>query len=105
MALGQLLAEKGDVDSAEAALKHASWLDIRSTDSLNLIAVMRMGQNRFDEAWQAQRRAVSRQPDQPSQYVLLSNILGKMGRGDEARLALAQVSKLRSLAGPVQPAN
>ena len=32
----------------------------------------------------AQRRAVARQPDVPRQYVLLSNILEKMGRLDEA---------------------
>jgi len=30
---------------------------------------------------------------------LLSNILEKMGRRDEARAALAQVSRLRALAG------
>lgn len=98
MALGQLFAEKADVDLAEAALLHASLLDIHSTEALNLVAIMRMGENRLDDACRAQRRAVSREPDQPRQYVLLSNILEKMGRDDEARSALAQVSKLRSLA-------
>src|SRR5712691_5162790 len=33
------------------------------------------------------------------EYILLSNILEKMGRRDEARAALAQVSRLRALAG------
>ncbi len=95
MAMGRLLAEKGDVDLAVSALRHASWLDIRSTDPLNLIALMRLRQNRFEEARQIQSRAVRRQPDEPRQYVLLSNILDKMGRGDESRTALAEVARLR----------
>ena len=98
MALGRLLAEQGKSDLAEAALRHASWLDIRATDALNLIAVIRVGQNRLDDAMRAQRRAVARQPEQPRQYVLLSNILDKMGRTNEAHAALAEVSRLRSLA-------
>ena len=105
MAMGQVLAEKGDVDLAESALRQASWLDVRSTDALNLIALMRLRQNRFDEAWRAQCRAVSRQPDQPRQYVLLSNILDKMGRADEARAALAEVTRLRHQAGAEKVAN
>jgi Flp pilus assembly protein TadD len=45
-----------------------------------------------------QRRAVARQPDEPSQYVLLSDILERMGRNEEARSALAKVLRLRALA-------
>jgi len=59
---------------------------------------MRLNQNRVDDACKIQRSAIARQPDQPSQYLLLSNILEKMGRGDEARAALAEVSRLRALA-------
>ena len=98
LALGRLYAEKGDVDLAEASLRHASRLDVHDADALNLIATMRLRQNRFEDACRIQRQAISRQPDQPSQYMLLSNILDKMGRGDEARAALAQVSRLRALA-------
>lgn len=98
MALGRLYAEKGDVDLAENALRHASWLDVRSTEALNLIALVQMRQNRLPDAFAAQRRAVARQPEQPHQYVLLSNILDRMGRVDEARAALVEVSRLRSLA-------
>jgi Flp pilus assembly protein TadD len=61
--------------------------------------MMRMRQNHLDDAWRTQRRAVARQPDEPRQYLLLSDILDKMGRNDEARAALAQVSRLRELAG------
>jgi Flp pilus assembly protein TadD len=105
VALGRLYAAKGDVDLADAALRHASWLDVHDAEALNLIATMRMRQNRFEDACRIQRRAVARQPDEPRQYILLSNILEKMGRGDEARAALAQVSRLRALAGSQPVAN
>lgn len=105
MAMGRILAQKGDVSGAATALRHASWLDIHETAALNLMAFVCMGQNRLSEACQAQRRAVWRQPDQPRQYVLLSNILDKMGRGEESRAALAEVSRLRLLAGPMKAVN
>jgi len=67
-----------------------------------LLALIRLGQNRLEEAVRIQRHAIARQPDQPSQYVLLSNILEKLGRNDEARAALAEVSRLRALAATSQ---
>ncbi|HJT82730.1 MAG TPA: tetratricopeptide repeat protein [Chthoniobacterales bacterium] len=97
-AYGRLLAQQGDVERATAALSHASWLDIHETAALNLIAVIRMRENKLTDAWKTQRRAVSRQPDEPRQYLLLSNILDQMGRTDEARAALAEVSRLKALA-------
>jgi protein O-mannosyl-transferase len=99
VALGRLYAETGDVARADVALSHASWLDVHDAEALHLIALIKLRQNHLEEAFRAQRRAVSRQPDQPSQYILLSNILEKMGRSDEAHAALAQVSRLRALAG------
>ena len=59
---------------------------------------MKMRQNRLDLACEIQRRAVARQPDEPRQYLLLSDILEKMGRTDEARAAQAHVSALSALA-------
>jgi predicted Zn-dependent protease len=58
---------------------------------------IRLRANKLDDAFQIQRRAVARQPDQPSQYVLLSDILEKMGRNAEARAELVKASNLRSL--------
>jgi protein O-mannosyl-transferase len=98
MALGRLWAEQGDAEQAEAALRRASWLDVHDAESLNLIAAMKVRQNRLDSACATQRRAVARQPDQPRQYLLLSDILEKMGRHDEAQSALAQVQALQALA-------
>ncbi len=105
MATGRLLAQKGDVDGAATALRHASWLDLHETAALNLIAFVRMGQDRLEDACRSQRMAVARQPDEPRQYLLLSNILDKMGHRDEAQAALAEVSRLRSLAGPEKAVN
>jgi Flp pilus assembly protein TadD len=98
IALGRLWAEQGDAVKADAALRHASWLDIHDAESLNLIAAMNLRQNRLEDACATQRRAVARQPDEPRQYMLLSDILEKMGRTDEARSVLAQVSQMSALA-------
>ncbi len=83
---------------ATAALRHASSLDVHDVVALNLIAALNVRQNHLDEAWRVQRRAVARQPDEPRQYVMLSNILEKMGRTDEARSAMEHVNYLQALA-------
>ncbi len=105
LALGRLHAEKNDAQRAETALRHASWLDVHDVQALNLIATMQVRQNRLADACIAQRRAVSRQPDEPSQYLMLSDILGKMGRREEARLATAQFAHLQSLTQSQTAAN
>ena len=46
VALGRLYAQKGDIGRAEAALRHASWLDVHDAEALNLIASMKLRQNR-----------------------------------------------------------
>ena len=98
LALGRLYAQDDNAVQAEEALRHASRLDVHDTEALRLIVLMQMRQNRFEEAMQTQRRAVARQPDQPRQYILLSDVLEKMGRSEEARTTLARASSLRALA-------
>lgn len=98
VALGRLYAEANNVREAEAALTHASWLDVHDAEALHLLAMIKLRENDLNQAFRTQCRAISRQPDQPSQYILLSSILQRMGRSDEARAALAQVSRLRALA-------
>ncbi len=97
LALGRLHAEMGDPERAVTALQHASRLDVHEVDALNLIAHMRLRQNRLADACQAQKRAVSRQPDAPSQYLLLSDILGRMGQTAEARVAIENVARLKAI--------
>ncbi len=105
LALGRLYAQKGDVRRADASLCHASRLDVHDTEALNLIALIRLRENRLEDAFAAQRRAVSRQPDEPRQYLLLSNILEKMGRADEARTTVAQANRLQAFAKSQAAAN
>jgi len=100
---GRIYLEQHRFAEAEVVLHRASWLDIHDADSLNLIAAMNIGQNRLETAYETQRRAVARQPDQPRQYFLLSDILEKMGRREEAQAALAQVHSLQSLAKSQSP--
>lgn len=98
ISLGKIFSEEGNLAQAEAQFRHASRLDIHSVDALNLIALLDVRQQKFDGAMTAQQQALARQPDQPRQYLLLSDILDKMGRTSEAHAALTQVTRLQSLA-------
>jgi tetratricopeptide (TPR) repeat protein len=98
LALGRVLAEKGSVEPAVAALTWASQLDVHEVEGLNLIAQIRLRERRFAEAYQAQLQALSRQPDAPRQYLLLSDILEKMGRTAEAKETLVKVRHLQESA-------
>jgi protein O-mannosyl-transferase len=97
VAAGRLYAQLGRIDLADDALSRASRLDVHDAEALNLLAAIKLRQNNLEEALRAQRRAVKRQPDQPSQYLLLSDILDRMGLRDQARAALTQASRLRAL--------
>jgi Flp pilus assembly protein TadD len=96
LALGRLLLFHND-EAAASEMSWASRLDVHETAALNQLTLLRVRQNRLRDALQVQSRAVSREPDQPRQYLLLSDVLDKMGRGDEARAALTQIDHLRSL--------
>jgi tetratricopeptide (TPR) repeat protein len=98
VALGRLYAQRGDTVRAEAALHRAIWLDVHDAEALRLMVMIRMHQNRLDEAFRMQQRAIARQPDEPRQYILLSEILEKMGRDGEAHAALVQVNRLQAIA-------
>jgi protein O-mannosyl-transferase len=95
---GRIHLEEHRFAEAEVALRRASWLDIHDADSLNLMAAMNIEQRRLEAACENQRRAVRRQPDQPRQYLFLSDILEKLGRHDEAKTAREQVHLLEALA-------
>jgi tetratricopeptide (TPR) repeat protein len=97
IAKGKLYSELGRFNDAENAFRHASRLDLGAVEALNLITLLNLRQNHLDVAIAVQRRAISRQPDQPRQYLILSDILEKMGRHDEARAALTQVHRLQML--------
>lgn len=101
LALGKLKAQQGDSAAALAALAHASRLDIRETEALNLMARIQLADKNFVEAFATQRRAVSRQPNQPSQHILFSEVLMQMGRTEQAQKARARAQSLQDEArGP-----
>jgi Flp pilus assembly protein TadD len=99
LALGRLLAQMGDGKGAEAILNQASRLDVHEVEALNLISSMQLRQNRLQDALATQQRATARQPDEPRQYSLLSDLLEKAGQKDQARIAMANVARLHALVG------
>ncbi len=96
LALGKLRAQENDAAGALAALRHACRLDIRETDALNLIARIELGAKNFSAALLAQERAISRQPDEPSQYLLYSEVLLQMGRVEQAEKARKIAERLKN---------
>ena len=98
LALGKVKAQQGDRDGAIAALKHASRLDVRETEALNLLARIQMRANNPAAALRAQRCAVRRQPDEPSQYVLFAEVLRQAGRDEQAKEALETAKALTARA-------
>ncbi|MEY2491745.1 MAG: protein O-mannosyl-transferase [Verrucomicrobiota bacterium] len=98
LAEGKLYAENNDLKLALRALRRAALLDVHDTEALNIITKICLREHRLDEAVSAQRRAVARQPDEPSQYLLLSDVLDEMGRTADANAARARISQLRALA-------
>jgi protein O-mannosyl-transferase len=103
LAAGKLYAELNDSSDAAARLRHASWLDLHDTQALDLLAQIYLRQNDLNDAFQAQRRAVSRQPDHPREYFILAGILEKMGRPADAHAVLAKAAHLHEMA-VAQPA-
>lgn len=97
LAVGKLRLENGDFAGASEALWHASWLDVYDVASLNTLALISIQRGDMKRACEIQRRAVAREPDEPRQRVLLSDILDKMGRADDARACIADASRLEAL--------
>ena len=79
LSLGKLKAQQNDTAGALAALQHACLLDIRETEALNLMTRIELAAKNGPAALLAQERALSRQPDEPSQYLLYSEVLLQMG--------------------------
>jgi Flp pilus assembly protein TadD len=65
---------------------------------LNLLAAIFVRQNQLEQACAVQRRAVAREPNQPRQYLLLSDILDNLGRTAEAQNARDDATRLKAIA-------
>jgi len=98
LAEGRLYAENNDVAQSTRALRYAALLDVHDVEALNLLAAIFVRQNELDEACVVQRRAVAREPNQPRQYLLLSEILDRLGRTSEAQRARDDATRLKAIA-------
>jgi protein O-mannosyl-transferase len=98
LAEGRLYAENNDVTQATRALGYAAMLDVHDVNSLDLLAQISLRAGRLDDALATQRRAVARQPYEPRQYLMLAEILDKMGRTDEAQKARDKIARLQAMA-------
>lgn len=93
--LGRLRALNNEQDAALAALRHAALLDIHAGEPFSVMARMLYAQKKTDEARVAQMEAIRRDPNQPSQYLFLANILEQLNRKPEADAALRKAESLR----------
>jgi Flp pilus assembly protein TadD len=65
LVLARLYLTVSRFEDAEAILRHASRLDVHDPEALNLLAMLRLGQNRLNDAYHTQRKAIARQPHEP----------------------------------------
>jgi tetratricopeptide (TPR) repeat protein len=94
LTLGRLALKHGETERALAAFADASTLDIYSTEPLNFTARACLELKRPEKAYDAELKAIRRNPDQPSQYLMLSTILDELHRPDEAKAALERAQEL-----------
>jgi protein O-mannosyl-transferase len=98
LAEGRLYAENNDVAQSSRALRYAALLDVHDVQALNLLAAISVRQNQLAQACATQRRAIAREPNQPRQYLMLAEILDKMGRTAEAQNARDDATRLKAIA-------
>src|SRR5438876_5097897 len=98
LAEGRLYAENNDVGQSIRALRYAALLDVHDVQALNLLAAISVRQNQLEQACATQRRAIAREPNQPRQYLMLAEILDKIGRTAEAQNARDNATRLKAMA-------
>jgi tetratricopeptide (TPR) repeat protein len=98
LAEGRLYAENNDIAQSTRALRYAALLDVHDVQALNLLAAISVRQNKLERACAIQRRAIAREPNQPRQYLMLAEILDKMGRTSEAQNARDDATRLKTIA-------
>ena len=96
LTLGQLRFAAQDFDAAADAMRHAARLDIHDARPFANIARIEITRHRLDAACAAQQSAIDRDPNHPSRYLILADILDKLGRKTEAAAALQQAEALRA---------
>ncbi len=99
MTLGQLRAAAGDAQAGIDAMRHSARLDIYNPKPFANIARIEMARNRPEAACEAQQLAIRRDPNQPSRYLILADMLRTLGRNDEAATAIRRAEELRASVG------
>jgi len=94
MTLGGLRFAGGEPDSAIAALRHASALDIYDWKPLSGIAEIELARGRPEAALDSELDAMARSPGQPREYLVLAAVLEKLGKKSEASAALRKAQQL-----------
>jgi Flp pilus assembly protein TadD len=105
LALAKLYFENGDNTRAADTCRRCSRLDVHDAESLNLLALISLQGGELDAALAEQSRAVRRRPKELRQYVLLSDLLNRMGRVAEAERATSEARRLAALAQQATVAN
>jgi tetratricopeptide (TPR) repeat protein len=100
MTLGLLRVAAGDAQAGIEALHHAGRLDIYNPKPFANIALIELTRNRPAAACEAQQIAVARDPDQPSRYLILAELLERLGRKEAAEAALRRADELRASVRP-----
>lgn len=92
--LGVSLANKGDLQQAEAAFCQAIRLNPNYAKAYNNLGLILQKTNRFDKAEACLLRAIELAPDSPDTYNNLSLVFMDTARLDEAEACLRQAIKL-----------
>jgi len=95
MTLARLRLVNSETDLAMDDFRHAALLDIHAGEPYTKIAQVYFATKRFNEACEAVKKAISRQADQPSQYIFLSAILDQLNRKEESADAMKHAEELR----------
>src|SRR5205085_9267975 len=103
LSLGRLYGETGEIDRSVDLLQRASKVDVWETDAPNLLVTVLARHDRLAEACAAQQRVIDRQPNEPRPYLVLSELLQRIGRREESRAALAKFNYLRALVETEHP--
>jgi tetratricopeptide (TPR) repeat protein len=96
LTLGQLRSAGENHDGAVTAFEHAARLDLRDPRAFASIAETEFSRGNLEPALNAQLRAMARDPDQPTRYFALSEILSRMNRTSEAAAAAHRGRQLQS---------
>lgn len=94
--LGALAEEREDFAGAEKLYLAAGRLDVHEAGSRRARALLHLHARQPDSARELAWEAVSRQPEQAQNYLVLAEICVALGRSHEAAAATAQAARLGS---------